>query len=57
LLTDLRGESKGKEPRGVHAYISHQIPKRRVSKLPQENARKRLRKSPKRENGRDIIKP
>jgi hypothetical protein len=57
LLTDLRGESKGKEPRGVHAYISHQIPKRRVSKLPQENARKRLRKSPKRENGRDINKP
>jgi hypothetical protein len=36
LLTDLGGESKGKEPRGVHAYVPHQIPKRKVSKRPQE---------------------
>jgi hypothetical protein len=32
----LGGESKGKEPQGVHAYIPYQIPKRKVSKLPQE---------------------
>jgi hypothetical protein len=37
LLTDLGEKSKGKEPRGVHAYIHHQMPKRKVSKLPQEN--------------------
>jgi hypothetical protein len=30
-------ESKGKEPRGAHAYIPHQIPKRKVSKSLQEN--------------------
>jgi hypothetical protein len=34
---DLGGESKGKEPRRVHAYIPHQIPKRKVSKSLQEN--------------------
>jgi hypothetical protein len=28
---------KGKEPRRVDAYIPHQIPKRKVSKPPQEN--------------------
>ena len=44
LLTDLGGESKGKEPRRVHAYIPHQIPKRKVSKPPQE---KRQEKAPK----------
>jgi hypothetical protein len=49
-------ESKGKEPWGIHAYIPHQIPKRKVSKPPQEN-RQGLRKSPKGENGRDTIKP
>jgi hypothetical protein len=27
LLTDLGGESKGKEPRRNHAFIPHQIPK------------------------------
>jgi hypothetical protein len=37
LLTDLRGESKGKEPRRVEAYIPHQIPKRKASKSLQEN--------------------
>jgi hypothetical protein len=34
---DFGGESKGKEPRRDHAYIPHQIQKRKVSKLPQEN--------------------
>jgi DNA-binding transcriptional regulator GbsR (MarR family) len=37
LLTDLRGESKEKEPQRVHAYIPHQIPKRKASKSLQEN--------------------
>jgi hypothetical protein len=37
LLTDLGGESRGKEPRRVHAYIPHQIPKREASKTLQEN--------------------
>jgi polyribonucleotide nucleotidyltransferase len=37
LLTDLGGESKGKEPRRVHAYIPHQIPKKKASKFLQEN--------------------
>jgi polyribonucleotide nucleotidyltransferase len=44
LLTDLGAESKGKEPRRVHAYIPHQIPKRKASKLLQEN---RQEKAPK----------
>jgi hypothetical protein len=33
---NLGGESKGKVPRGVQAYIPHQIPKIKVTKLPQE---------------------
>jgi hypothetical protein len=33
----LGGESKGKEPRRVHTYIPHQIPKSKVSKTHQEN--------------------
>jgi hypothetical protein len=33
---DLGGESKGKEPRRVHTYIPHQIPKRKVSKTLQK---------------------
>jgi hypothetical protein len=37
LLTDLGGESKGKEPRRVQAYIPHQIPKRKALKSFQEN--------------------
>jgi hypothetical protein len=36
LLMDLGGESKGKEPRRVHTYIPHQIPKREVPKTLQE---------------------
>jgi hypothetical protein len=32
----LGGESKGKEPRRVHTYIPHQIPKRKVLKTLQE---------------------
>jgi hypothetical protein len=33
---DLGGESKGKQPQRVHTYISHQIPKRKDPKTPQE---------------------
>jgi hypothetical protein len=44
LLTDLGGESKGKEPRRVHAYIPHQIPKRKVSKSLHENRQERALK-------------
>jgi hypothetical protein len=42
LLTDLRGESKEKEPRKAHEYIPHQIPKRKASKSLQEIAKKKL---------------
>jgi hypothetical protein len=44
FLTDLRGESKRKEPRRFHAYIPQQIPKRMASKSLQEN---RQEKAPK----------
>jgi hypothetical protein len=33
---DLGEESKGNEPRRVHTYITHQIPKRKVSKTHQK---------------------
>jgi hypothetical protein len=39
LLTDLGGESKRKEPQGVHAYIT--ITKRKASNLPQENCQEK----------------
>jgi hypothetical protein len=44
LITDLGGESKGKEPQRNQAYIPHQIPKRKASKSLQEN---RQEKAPK----------
>jgi polyribonucleotide nucleotidyltransferase len=44
LLTDLGGESKGKEPRRARAYILHQIPKRKDSKLLQENRQEKALK-------------
>jgi hypothetical protein len=34
---DLGGESKGKEPQWVQAYIPHQIPKRKALKSLQRN--------------------
>jgi hypothetical protein len=40
----LGGESKGKEPRRIHAYIPHQIPKRKVPKSLQENHQERAPK-------------
>jgi polyribonucleotide nucleotidyltransferase len=44
FLTDLGGESKGKELQRVQAYIPHQIPKIKVSKSLQENFQERALK-------------
>jgi hypothetical protein len=44
LLTDLGGESNGKEQRGVHAYTPHQIPMRKASKSLQENRQEKALK-------------
>jgi hypothetical protein len=49
LLTDLGGESKGKEPRRVQAYIPHHIPKIKVSKPPHENHQEKALKITKKE--------
>jgi hypothetical protein len=57
LLTDLGEEIKGKEPQGVHAYIPHQIPKRKVSNPPQENRQEKAPKITKKEKLKDTIKP
>jgi hypothetical protein len=46
-----------KKPRRVHAYIPNQIPKRKASTHHKKIAKKKLRKSQKRENGRDNMKP
>jgi hypothetical protein len=53
----LGGESKGKEPRRVHAYIHHQIAKRKVSNRHKKFEKKRFQKSSKRRNGKDTVKP
>jgi hypothetical protein len=45
----LGGESKGIEPRRVHAYIPHQIPKKKVSKRPQEIRKEKAPKITKKE--------
>jgi hypothetical protein len=42
FLTDLGGESKGKEPRRVHAYIPQQIIERKALKSLREKHQKRL---------------
>jgi hypothetical protein len=57
LLTDLGGESNGKEPQSVHAYIPHQIPKIKVSKLPQEKCQQKAPKITKKGKWEDTIKP
>jgi hypothetical protein len=54
----LGGESKGKEPRRVLCIHPPPKPKEKgLTNHHKKNAKKRLRKSPKRENGRDTIKP
>jgi hypothetical protein len=57
LLTDLGGESKGKEPRRVHAYIPTKSQRERPRNLYKKIAKKGLRKSPKRTNGNNTSKP
>jgi hypothetical protein len=51
LLTDLGGEINRKETRRFQAYIPHQIPKRKASKLPQEKHQERAPKITKKEKG------
>jgi hypothetical protein len=46
---DLGGESKGKEPRRVQAYIPHQSSKRKASKSLQESHQARALKITKKE--------
>jgi hypothetical protein len=46
----LGGESKGKEPRRVHAYIPQQIPKKTVSKSLHEKRQENAPKITKKEN-------
>jgi hypothetical protein len=43
-------ESKGKEPRRVHAYISQPIAERKASKSLQEKHQEKASKSTKKEN-------
>jgi hypothetical protein len=57
LLTDLGAESKGKEPRRVHAYLPHQIQRERPQNRSKKIVKKGLRKSPKRTNRKDTSKP
>jgi hypothetical protein len=54
---DLEGESKGNEPRRVHAYIPHQIPKRKVSKPPHEIRQEKPSKITKKEKQERHIQP
>jgi hypothetical protein len=54
FLTDLVGESKGKEPRRIHAYIPQQIPKRTTSKSLQENRQEKAPKITKKENQEEL---
>jgi hypothetical protein len=44
LLTDLGEETNGKEPQRAHAYIPHQISKRKASKSLQENPQEKAPK-------------
>jgi hypothetical protein len=54
---DLGGESKGKEPRRVHAYIPQQIPKRKASKTLQENHQEKALKNTKKETQTGLEEP
>jgi hypothetical protein len=50
----LGGESKGKEPRRVHAYIPQQIPKKTASKSLQENRQEKAPKITEKENWEEL---
>jgi hypothetical protein len=54
FLTDLGVESKGKEPRRVHAYIPLQIAERKASKSLQEKRQEKAPKSTKKENREEL---
>jgi hypothetical protein len=54
FLMDLGEESKGKEPRRVHAYIPQQIPKRTALKSLQENRQEKAPKITKKENREEL---
>jgi hypothetical protein len=57
FLTDLGGESKGKEPQRVHAYIPTKSQRERSRNCSKKITKKRLQKSPKRMNGNNTYKP
>jgi hypothetical protein len=50
----LGGESKGKEPRRVHAYIPQQIVERKASKPLQEKHQEKAPKFTKKENREEL---
>jgi hypothetical protein len=50
FLTDLGGESKGKEPQRVHAYIPQQIKERKALKSLREKHQEKAPKFTKKEN-------
>jgi hypothetical protein len=50
----LGGESKGKEPRRVHAYIPQQIIERKASKLLREKHQEKTPKFTKKENREEL---
>jgi hypothetical protein len=54
FLMDLGRESKGKEPRRVHAYIPQQILKKTTSKYLQENHKKKALKITRKENREEL---
>jgi hypothetical protein len=57
LLTDLGGESKGKEPRRVQAYNPTKSQRERPRNRHKKFTKKGLQKSPKRRNVKDTSKP
>jgi 2-oxoglutarate dehydrogenase complex dehydrogenase (E1) component-like enzyme len=50
----LGGESKGKEPRRVHAYIPQQIPKKTASESLPKNHQEKASKITKKENREEL---
>jgi hypothetical protein len=53
----LGGESKGKEPRRVHAYVPQQIVERKASKSLREKHQEKTPKFTKKETGKNSNKP
>jgi hypothetical protein len=57
ILTDLGGESKGKEPRRLHAYIPNKSPKNGLETSPRKSPRKGSENHQKRKSGKNPNKP